>query len=236
MVLGALSIFLAYSFVGIWLIRNKIVLNTWRISGDQGVILFGYHYEPLMRSLGLKQENENILCVGQGLFSVECNKIQGKLAIQEILKYKAEYLKFRLVYAPLFFLSSGYDNIYSRLTGAVGFDKYFRGDLVSSFTKGDINGALKMMFRAPKITALLIGFSFWFLITALAIIGFWRLFKISKDADLFVIIFIGVLIIYFDLITTPLITARYRLPINPFIFIFAVSGLLYLKQLIKKNV
>lgn len=232
-VLGALSVFLAYSVVGIWIIRNKIVLNTWRISSNAGAILFGYHYEPLARSLGLKPENQNVLGGGRDIFSVEYNKILEKFALGEIIKRKAQYLKLRLAYVPLFFLSNGYDNIYSRLTGVAGFDKYFRWNLISSFQKGNILLGIKMLLNAPKtIVTILAGALFWLLIFLSAIIGFWRLLK---EREKYIIIFTGLLIIYFAFITTPIITARYRLPINPFIFIFAVSGFLYFKQLIRKN-
>ena len=233
-ILGTISFVLTYSIIGVWLVRNKTVLNTWQVSSNTGAILFGYHYEPLMRHLGLVPGNQKILGGGRDIFSVEYNKILKKFVLGEITKHKVQYLEIRAAYAPLFFLSSGYNNIVSRFTGVPSLDKYFRGDLVSFFAKGDINGALRIMFRAPKIAVLLIGFSFWFLITALAIIGFWRLLKTNKGTNFFAIIFISALIIYFNLVTTPLITARYRLPVNPFIFIFAVSGFYFLKEKIKQ--
>ncbi len=233
-VLGALSIFLAYSFIGIWIFRNKIILNTWQVSSNTGAILFGYHYELLMRSIGKTPVSPKEITDNQDIFSVDYNKQLEKFAVGEIFNNKMAYLKLRLVYAPLFFLSNGYDNILSRLTGGSGFDKYFRGDLVSKFMKSDIIGALKMIFHTPKIAALLAGFSFWFLATVLAIIGFCRSFKTNKNVDFWLVGFIGILIIYFNLATTPLVTARYRLPINPFIFIFAVSGIYFLKDKFRK--
>ena len=81
----------------------------------------------------------------------------------------------------------------------------------------------------------LLGSLFWFFIFVLAVLGFWRNFKDSSGSKI-IWGFIAVLILYFDVVTTPFVTARYRLPINPFIFIFAIAGFLYLKQLMKKNV
>ncbi len=187
-----------------------------------------------MRSIGKTPVSPKEITDNQDIFSVDYNKQLEKFAVGEIFNNKMAYLKLRLVYAPLFFLSNGYDNILSRLTGGSGFDKYFRGDLVSKFMKSDIIGALKMIFHTPKIAALLAGFSFWFLATVLAIIGFCRSFKTNKNVDFWLVGFIGILIIYFNLATTPLVTARYRLPINPFIFIFAVSGIYFLKDKFRK--
>ncbi|MFH0956209.1 MAG: phospholipid carrier-dependent glycosyltransferase [Candidatus Falkowbacteria bacterium] len=232
LILGIISIILAYSIIGIWLIRNKIVLNTWQVSSNTGAILFGYHYEPLTRSLGLKPESQKILGGGRDIFSVEYNKKLGEFAIKEILNHKPAYFKMRLVYFPLFFVSNGYDNIVSRLTGSEGFDKYFRWDLVSSFQKGDILLGVKKLFNAPKtITAILSGALFWFLVSLSAIIGFWRLLK---ERENLIVMFIGLLIVYFAFVTTPLINARYRLPINSFIFIFAVSGFYFFKEKLKQ--
>lgn len=233
LIFGLISLFLAYSIIGIWIGRNKVVLNTWQISSNQGAILFGYHYEPLMRNLGIKPENQKIIGGTNDIFSVEYNNAIGKFATHEISKYKFAYLKTRLGYLPLFFISSGYDNVFSRLTNAAGFDKYFRWDLVSKFLRGDVGGGVKYIFSAPKSIALfLIGSAFWLLILILAAIGFFRLIK--KNINKSTVIFVGAIIAYFALITTPLITARYRLPINPLIFIFAVSGFYFLKDRLKQ--
>lgn len=230
---GLISVLVVYSVIGIWVIRNKIVLSTWQVSSNTGAILFGYHYEPLMRNLGIKPENQKIIGGTNDIFSVEYNDTIGKFATHEISKYKFAYLKTRLGYLPLFFISNGYDNVFSRLTNVAGFDKYFRWDLVSKFLRGDIGGGVKYIFSAPKsIAVFLTGSVFWLLISILAVIGFWRLIKKNKNNS--AILFIGLLIIYFTLITTPLITARYRLPINPLIFIFAVNGFYFLKDKLKQ--
>ncbi len=234
LILGIISLVLVYSIIGVWIVRNKIVLNTWQISSNTGAILYGYHYESLMRNLDLTSENPKILGGNRDAFSVEYNKILGNFAVGEILKHKTQYLKLRLVYTPLFFLSNGYDNILSRFYGTAGFDKYFRSDLVNTFMKGEFIKTFKTIFDSPKSMIFLLGSLFWFFIFVLAALGFWRNFKDSSGPKI-IWGFIAVLILYFDIVTTPLVTARYRLPINPFIFIFAVTGFLYLKQLVKKN-
>jgi len=228
-----ISLVLVYSLIGAWLIRNKMVLNTWQASSNQGAVLFGYHYELLMRSIGRMPASPKDIAANQDIFSVDYNNALGDFSIKEISKHKFAYLKIRAVYFPLFFLSSGYDNILNRFRESAGFDKYFRWDLVSKFLRGDIRDGVKYLFSAPKSVAVfLIGSVFWLLISILAIIGFRRLIK--KNDNKSAILFVGFLVIYFALITTPLITARYRLPINPFIFIFAVSGFYFFKEKLKQ--
>jgi hypothetical protein len=138
---------------------------------------------------------------------------------------------------PIFFFSNGYSGLFSRLTDTIGFDKYFRNDLAFAFLKGNIVKGAEMIFSAPKeIVILIVGILIWFLMFLLAIAGFCQLFLKSQNNQKIMIGTIGILLLYFAFIVSPGIIARYHLPVNPFIFIFAISGLNYIKSLFIKNV
>lgn len=232
---GLISLVLAYSLLGLWTVRNKMVLGTWQISSNQGVIL-EQHYELLFRTLksrghDIEYFDADKLVKNYDPFSVEYNNIYGRGAMREILKHKWAYFKIHVGYVPLLFLTNGYDNILSRLTDTPGFDKFFRNDLASAFLKGDLLTAFRMIQNAPKVTTVfLIGISFWFLFTLIALAGFFDLASSKKGKDKSVIIFAGILIFYFALVISPFVVARYRLPINPFLFILSMSGFLYFKS------
>ncbi len=136
---------------------------------------------------------------------------------------------------PLFFVGSGYDGLVGRLLDKPNLlGGTFRNDLVLSLLKGRIVESLKILANAPAaIYIFLAGVLIWSLVAILALIGFaFSWYEKSGSAKL-ALAFVAALLIYFAFITSPLITARYRLPINPFIFIFAIGGLLYIKNKIK---
>ncbi len=233
-----LSLIIAYSLVGGWLIRNKIVLNTWQISSNQGAILVA-HYNVLNRDLK-KQANyvepafPNV--GGLDTLSVEYNKVVGGFALKQIFNNKLNYLKIYSGYALSFFVRSGYDNIVSQLIGWPALNGNLRTILTLKFLNGDIFGAVRLFLQAPAtIWITFAGTFFWLAISVLAAIGFFNLVRRKSEVDRFLIFYCGFLIIYFALVSSIFSVARYRLPVNPFIFMFASSGFLYLKKLIKKN-
>ncbi|KKR85412.1 MAG: hypothetical protein UV53_C0008G0012 [Candidatus Azambacteria bacterium GW2011_GWE1_42_9] len=229
---GILSLIIAFSFAGGWLIRNKIVLNTWQISSNQGALLYGYHYELLMRSLGLNSESPDT--GNLNIFSVAYNNLKGEFATEKILQYRWSYLKLHLTYIPIFFLNNGYSEFFSRLTNAIELDKYFRHDLAFAFLQGNIlKGALMISGAPNEIFVLIGGILIWFLIFSLSIVGFCELFIKLKSNQKMIINIIGIIVLYFAVIVSPGVVARYRLPINPFVFIFFVSGFYAIKEKIK---
>lgn len=233
-----LSLIIAYSFVGGWLIRNKIALDTWQISGNQGAILAA-HYDVLNRDLK-KQTNyiESTFPDVGGLdkLSIEYNKIVGGFALEQILNNKLDYLKIFSGYTLSFFVRSGYDNIMSRLAGWPALNGNSRTALTLDFLDGNIFQVIRFLFKAPAtIWITFAGALFWLAVSMLAAIGFFDLVWRKSGVDKFLIFYCSFLIIYFALVSSVFSVARYRLPVNPFIFIFALSGFLYLKKLTGKN-
>ncbi|MDO8676899.1 MAG: glycosyltransferase family 39 protein [Candidatus Azambacteria bacterium] len=234
---GLISLVLAYSITGLWLIRNKIVLNTWQISGNQGAILAA-HYDVLSRDLK-KQANyiepafPNV--GGLDTFSVEYNKIVGEFALKQILNNKLDYLKIYSGYTLFFFIRSGYDNIVSQLTGLPALNGNLRTALTLKLLNGDIFGAVLLFFQAPAtIWITFVGAFFWLAASISAAIGFFDLARKKFGINNFLIFYCGFLIIYFALVSSIFSVARYRLPVNPFIFIFAVSGVYFLKNKLRQ--
>lgn len=237
LILGLAAILAAYSLVGIWLVRNKTVLNTWQISSNQGHTL-GYHYDVLRNYLVKNRGFDPGELNTSGLPSYgnqEYDNLMGKEAAQMLWRYKWDYLKIHLGYMPLFFLSSGYDGLASRFLGKpILLGGTFRNDLVLNFANGKILKGLKILADAPgDIYVFLIGGLVWFVIAMLALIGFIFCWSGGYNIMKLTPVFIAVLLIYFSAVTSPLITARYRLPINPFIFILAIIGFYYIKGKIK---
>src|SRR3989344_5008135 len=228
------SLLLAYSVVGLWLVRNKIVLNTWQISSNQGAVLYAHHYVLLSRYLNIPEQGD-VISLNPDPLSVEYNNALKKVAIGEISKYKSDYLKMYSAYLPLFFVSNGYNKLISRFVGIADFDTKFRNDLVINFLRGDVLGAFKLLLKTPTpVFGFLIGLAIWIIISLFALVGFWNLIFTSKGTRRLIIVILGFLLIYFAAVSTPFIVARYRLPINSFIFIFAMIGFYFLKDKLRQ--
>jgi len=233
---GLLSLIVAYSLVGGWLVRNKIILNTWQISSNQGAILAA-HYGVLNEYLKnrpnyIEPKSPNIR--GLNTLSVEYNKIVEEFALKEILNHKISYFKIYLGYTSSFFVRSGYDNLVSRLAGWPALSGGLRTALTLKFLSGDIFGAVQLFFQAPAtIWITFFGASIWIAINILAIIGFFYLMRKKSEINKPVIFYCAFLPAYFALVSSIFSVARYRLPVNPFIFIFASSGFLYLREKFK---
>ena len=200
LIMGIVLAVLAYSVAGVWVIRNKIILNTWQISSNQGAILVS-HYGLVARKLEKSSFDLPSFAYESNNFLTEYNNNLGKAALKELAKNKLAYLEVKFSYLPVFFLTNGYNNLFSRLTG-----------------------------RSENFV-FLIGVLIWVVISLLGLIGLWRLFMSDRKTQ---VIFAVFLILYFALIASPIVTSRYRLPLNPFIFIFAVSGFYFLRDKIKQ--
>lgn len=238
-IFGLICLFVVYSAVGMWMIRNKLVLNTWQISSNQKAIL-GYHYQTLrqylIRNKGFDPGNIDVKSLS--FYDVdEYSEIVGKLSIQKILQYKWDYLKIHLYYMPLFFVSNGYDNLSRELLNKPeNSNVNFGNRLLLQAFSGNLKGILNSLFSAPIPDVIFVlGAFIWVIISLAALFGFYAAFRSKKGVDKLVIIGIIVLILYFPFVSSPLITARYRLPINPLIFIFAASGLYNIKKIINAH-
>lgn len=234
-IFGFASFFLAYSIMGVWLIRNKIVLNTWQISSNQGVIL-DQHYLLLVKYGFSDFFERDLLTKGLKPNSVEYDNAIAKFAIKEIMNHKLGYLKIRAIYMPLFFTSSGYGNIVERLAKQPPLNNYFRDNFIFALSNFDFRTIYETLLKSPtSFYAIVFGAALWAFLSILAFIGLIHLFSASQGLGRSIIIFIGLLLFYFSLVASPLITARYRLPVNPFIFILAISGFYYIKTKFQKN-
>ena len=230
--IGLMSLILTYSVAGVWVARNKIVLDTWQISGNQGAILAA-HYELVAKSLKMSSFGIPPFNYELNNFSTQYNNNLGEAALRELSKHKWTYIKIKFGYLPVFFLSNGYDNLFSRLSGRFGLSESnkLRNDMAIVLLNGRFGEFFELVNRAGfKIIILSAGIIFWAGAALMALAGVWRLWRVQKIS----VAAILALMLYFAFVSSPWVVARYRLPVNPFIFIFAVSGFYFLRDRIKQ--
>ncbi len=227
-------IFVAIFFVILapWLIRNKIAVNSWQITGMQGYIFFIDHYGSVLRYLGqagpLSDVQQKALSIvgPEKVFTVEGSDTLFEYALNGIKHHKAAYLNVYVKSVGAFFIANGYKSLFIDILGIpakapyVPFEYFLRFDFKSiakTFAVLDFPGFL--IYAGSKIVWLAI---------ALLFFGsfFYLLFNKNYRHIRAEIIFLAAIVFYFALITGPtsLGGGRTKAPVNGLILILAVFG------------
>ena len=227
---SALSLLVFVLVLSPWLIRNKIVLNTWKISSISNVNLYIENYAMLEKYLGKMKPDEDINEVGRILLGAknygeakrtENAKILAGVALKEIKENIGSYATMHIKALPGFLIRNSYGNIFFDL-------KIPRADIQSDILRNlsnkDFTGLFALVKNAPIGSKILIALAFfWPLVVVLAIIGIFTKFKADPRNLIFwfLILWIG----YFLALTGNLRDiSRYKLAINAPLFMFAVFG------------
>lgn len=204
-----------------WLIRNKIVLNSWQFSSASGLSIFNdyFVFERYLGRIGPKEdlyERARQLTGAksdiEAITTVENSKKLTDIAVRGIFSQPSSFLVMHLVNSmPLFFIKNSYNNIL--------FDLGFH---VPSLKEGLGNFSL-----ATQV--LLILSLFWPFIVVLAIVGIFAKFKADPINLIFWLLILW--IFYFSFLTASARDlSRYRLAIHMPLFTLAVYGFYSIKN------
>ena len=216
-----------------WLIRNKVVVNSWQITGLQGYIFFIDHYGAVLRYLGeagplSDVQNKALSLVGPDkIFTPEGSDILFKTALNGIEQHKLAYLNIYAKSMISFFIANGYKSLFIDILGVpaqapfIPFELFLRFDFKSILKTLDNMDFLGMLiYWGSKILWVIISLSFFMALVYL-------LLNKNYQNIRAVIAFMAVIIFYFALITGPTAIGggRTKAPINGLIFVFAVFGI-----------
>lgn len=214
-----------------WLIRNKIVLDTWQITTVQGFSLFVDNFNTFQvhrgkfKSLDEGYEIAYKLTKGFNIMSKEGAEILMKEAIKGIKEDPYGYIKLSIFSMPNFFIRNSYSSLAYYLDV-----KEFK---IQSETRNLLKQRNFLLawdkirnLSAGELMLLTSGF-FWPAITILFLAGIFISLAKFKLNRLGIFLIIGV-VFYFVSITTLMIElARFRIQAQPFIFMFAATGIFY---------
>ena len=228
---SALSLLVFVLVLSPWLIRNKIVLNTWKISSISDVNLYIENYAMLEKYLGKMKQNENINEMGRILLGTknyeeakktENAKILADVALEEIKTNFSSYIVMHLSNLPSFLFKNSYGNIFFDLK--IG-DSGVQSKISKYFFKKDFSDLSKLVENSAISTKILILFSFfWPAVMLFAIVGAVEGFKNYRLNLLFWFLILWIL--YFLALAGNLRDiSRYKLAINAPLFIFSTIGL-----------
>ncbi len=220
-----------------WLIRNKIVLDSWQFSSASSIRIFNDYimleqylgktkpgevvdmYERARQLLGIKSDWDTM--------SVENSQKMNRVALGEIKSNFGSFLKMYSQNILLFFFKNSYGNIFFdlKISGA-----NIQSDIGRNLSNKDFAGLLALIKDASIGSKILIVLAFfWPLIVVLAIIGIFAKFKADPRNLIFwfLILWIGYFLAFAGNLRD---ISRYKLAINAPLFMLAVFGFYKIKN------
>lgn len=235
LVLKKIFVFIIIFFLVLspWLIRNKITVNSWQITGLQGYIFFVDHYGAVLRYLGeagslSDVQNKALALVGPDkIFTSEGSDILFKTALNGIEQHKLAYLNIYAKSIISFFVANGYKLLFVDILGVPAQTPYVPFEL---FLRFDFKSILKIWDNVDFLGILIYWGSkiFWIVISSSFFVTLLLLLKNRYKNIRAQILFLATVIIYFAVITGPTVInsgGRTKASINGLIFIFFVFGI-----------
>jgi 4-amino-4-deoxy-L-arabinose transferase-like glycosyltransferase len=231
-----------------WLIRNYKQYGVLRISSASSYNLLAYNVTMFYAQKNHINENEakNYLTSKLSsqdeyfLRSLSNSKSLDRVSQSYIKDNFFEYLQFHFSRIVKLFLADGSRDLarmFHLLDGnydksPVDFFKLIAGfkiiELIMVVCSGIVNFNLSIILW-------FLGLLFWLFINILAIIGaVYGMINKEKEKRWFILFCLGV-IFYFAVLTGPVSTSRYRLPIEPFMFALSAFGFLFIQSLLKRG-
>ncbi len=226
-------IFLIFVFVlAPWLVRNKIVLNSWQFSSASGIRVFGDYimlgkyisktkpnelvdiYEEAKKVSGAKNDIEAIT-------TVENSKKLTEVALKGIKSNPYSFLKMHFKNMTSFFFKNSYGNIF--------FDLGIKNSNIQSVIGGylsqlKIDKAFEMATKTSSGAKILLVLTlFWPLIIFLTIIGILKLIRQNEHNLLFW--FLMLWMAYFPFLVAWGDISRYKLAIHAPLFLLAAYAI-----------
>lgn len=215
-----------------WMVRNYVFFNHFSISSIGSYNLLFYVREFEHQYTG-KSKEEVSAEMYKNLGATTTDIVESfryadknsELAFQGILAHPFAYTAFHLYSMIPFYFGSSIDTLERAA--------YARGLLMGNpppdinisvlVRTGDVEGALKALTSNIPILLERLIWLVLFLAALCTTVG--AVYKRKANASLFVLFF--VLIIAFGLMTGPVAYSRYRLPVEPFIFLLACASIAY---------
>lgn len=226
---SALTILIFIVVLSPWLIRNKVVLNTWQLSStaSNGVLYIeSYMLNKYLGKITDEHEWERAAQIlgtydFESMKRINNAKILADYAIKEIKVNKAAFAAMHLKNMALFLVKNSYGNIFLDLKIN---DANIQSKIGVLAFKKDFSGLLNIIKNASVgAKILIILFFFWPIVIIFAIFGVVSVFQ--KNYRNLLIWFLIFWVIYFLAMSADFHDiSRYKLSINAPLFILAVFG------------
>lgn len=217
-----------------WLVRNKIVLDSWQISSVQGFNLYVTNFNALQVYLGnFKNLNDgyaraNKITEGFSVASTKGSEILTKEAVKGISNNLFAYIKISILSLPNFFINNSYGSI-AYYWGVKDFK--IQSQFRNLIKAGDWRNLLEILRSLSwSATILLFSAAIWPVITVFSLLGFFVAWKKFPESRIMIFSFLLIIFYFAAIATFSLDQPRYRLPVQPLILLFTATGLIYLAR------
>ena len=233
---SVLTILVFIAVLSPWLIRNKIVLNTWQLSSaaSNGVLYIeSYNLNRYLGKITNEAQWEDVRqLIGIRNYELmkraDVSKIVADYAIKEIKSNKSAFIAMHLKNMALFFVKNSYGNIFLdlKINGAD-----VQSKIMGFLSKKDFSGLVYFIKNTSVGSKILIFLSFlWPTIIILAFFGIYDVLR--EDYRNLLFWFLLLWILYSSALMADLSDiSRYKLSINVPLFMLAVFGFYKIKNL-----
>jgi len=223
-----------YLVVFPWILRNKVVFDSWSVSSISGVHTFLSYAVPFYayqhgvnKNVAEAELTERIKSQVVGdKYDLRNNELYQRYAREIISQDVPGYVFFHAINTTSFFLSNGYRNVPRDLGFEVSYPT-----VNLSFIRLAINRQLETLwdFFRDHLGSLLVfvgGAILWLLVNLFMLLGIFKSLFRQRDQMIKYFGWLAVVtILYFAAVAGPEAYYKMRMPVNPFIFILAFYGL-----------
>lgn len=213
-----------------WLLFNAIKLNTAEFSSVSNMQFYAYHGRMFdeWRHRNDTSTNDRLpqldLSTINDTFDARAIPLIKSTGLRYLKAHWSEYLIYHFIRLPSLYTDSGYASILNGLPFLKFNYDTVKGGFFDQLTVGKFSDVLHTIVSQPLFLVLLFADLFFILIALLALLNPLFHYLIHKKIPAFILWLILVLSIY-TIIASPIGGARFRIPINPILFILAMNSL-----------
>lgn len=222
-----------------WMLRNKIIFNTWDFTAVSTIQWYWYNVPLYYAHTHGITHNEALDVFRKRLYEINPyhsddgtlrNAPYMRLVVFEFLREDPlGYAWFHVVKSVPFFVSDGLRDIARRMR-VVG----EQPNISNLVLEGDLRGVGMFFTENTRAAVLLVlGVFFWSLITAGFLVAIWFGRSLSVPQQRALYVGAGIVGITMLVAAGPNASARYRLSVSPFMFLAASYGFIYLREWLK---
>lgn len=229
---AGLSLLAALAIIGPWMLRNHELFHSWNISsvGTANLALYNapeflkFHPDAHGQAvLDAFNKEQDALPRVQAL-SLERSPVFMSVFLGVIRGHEVLYAVFHIFKTAPFFITDGLRDIVRLFHVDLG----ALPNLSTAILKGQF-GLLGQYLRTGGLAAALfvVGSGFW---TAVTVLWTWGVYAAARGRNFRLLFLLGILVLYFALLTGPVSNARYRLPVEGMLLVGAAAAVLHITE------
>lgn len=220
---SGVALLIFFLVVSPWLIRNKIVLNTWAFSSVSDYVLFDVNAKLFGNFIGQVPQTSALLNMGNTNAYLSKKNMQQLHTdgLRFIMKHKIRYAFFHTLMIPRLFIQDQYLDMFKGKTSGTSLPGL---DLYAKFIRFDARGVIMdflHFLRSPIFLIYVVGKIIWISLFMLMLGSLWVFWKEKKTELRRAGFFLMIFVLWYATLIGPVTRAGHRLPINLLVILLA---------------